>query len=343
MKEKILSTAVVILAASTIAGFVRINSLETDIQLLRHDRQNDLHSLQQRISNIHSDVDEQMKKQASLFSDISHSLGKADMTNKSAELSISVVPKTVIDGMDVKILLGDKSVEMKRQKNGHFSGVLSVGLFEEYDTAPLIAIRAGNETKTEYLENVAVAYLWPNYLPSMERAEIWNDSVTFNEESDPKKSTLTLNGHMELSYCKSKLSPEIDFEKFYLVAETENGEIARKAITADAAENRNDGSVGAKEVLREIVAERTQQTEASTVLSSPFREIYEIGKSEELSLHVVAEDSLGYVHKVCAFKWQRPDENGNAREPKRVPELAGVYNRGEMIYDKDGTLLFGKE
>ena len=221
------------------------------------------------------------------------------------------------------------------------AAIFPVGIFEEYDTAPLVKIRMGSETKNEYLETVPVSYLWSNYLPTIEDAEIWDTDVTLRENGD--KSTVTVNGYMEMSYCRAKVSPEVDFEKLYLVAETENGEIAKKAITQAVAENRNDGSTGAKEVLREIVAERTNQIEASVALSSSFREIYDIGESEELSLYVVAEDSLGYVHKVCAFKWNRPDENGNRREPTRAPEWAGVYNRGEVIYDKDGTLLFGKE
>lgn len=340
MKEKILSTAVVILAASTIVGFVRINSLETDIQLLRHDRQNDLHSLQQRISNIHNDVDEQMKKEASLFSGVEHFLGAPDTENRKAMLGVSVVPKTETDGMKVALSVDGQTAEMKKE-NGKYTATVPVSMFEEYDTAPLVTIRTGNETKNEYLEAVPVSYLWSNYLPAIESVEIWNTDVILREDGD--KSTVTVNGNMEMSYCRAKVSPEVDFEKLYLVAETENGEIAKKAITEAVAENRNDGAVDAKEVLKEIVAERTNQTEEVVALSSPFREIYDIGENEELSLYVVAEDSLGYVHKVCAFKWNRPDENGNRREPTRVPEWAGAYNRGEEIYDKDGTLLFGKE
>lgn len=340
MKEKITNAAIIVLTAVAVASFVRISSLETDIQMLRHDRQNDLHSLQQRISNIHNDVDEQMKKEASLFSGVEHVLGALDAENRKAMLGISVVPKTEIDGMKVTLSVGEQTAEMKK-KNGKYTAIVPVGMFEEYDTAPLATIRTGNETKNEYLETVPVSYLWSNYLPAIENAEIWNEDVTLREAGD--KSTVMVNGYMEMSYCLSKLSPEVVFEKLYVLAETEKGEIARKAITAGAAKNHNDGAVGSKEVLKEIVAERTNQTEASVALSSPFREIYEIGESEELKLYIVAEDSLGYVHKVCAFKWQRPDENGNAREPKRVPELAGVYNRGEEIYDKDGTLLFGKE
>ena len=90
MKEKISNAAIVVLAAATVASFVRISSLKSDIQLLRHDHENSMHSMEQKISNIHRDVDEQMKKEASLFSGTEHFLGTLDVENREAMLAVSV-------------------------------------------------------------------------------------------------------------------------------------------------------------------------------------------------------------------------------------------------------------
>lgn len=340
MKEKISNAAIIILAAVSVAGFVRISSLKTDIQLLRHDHENAMHAMEQKISNIHRDVEEQMKKEASLFSGTEHFLASPDVENRKAMLGVSLVPKTETAGMKITLSVGEQTAEMKKE-NGKYTAVIPIGMFSEYDKAPLITIRTGNETKNEYLEGVPVSYLWSNYLPVIENAEVWNENVTLRE--DGEKSTVTVEGHMEMSYCLAKLSPGVDFERLYMTAETENGEIARREITSTELKEENSGATGAQRVLQKIVAERMELTEASTNLTAAFSEVYGIGESEELALYIVAEDSLGYVHKVCAFKWNRPDENGNVREPSRVPEWAGVYDRSEKIYDRDGTLLFGKE
>ncbi len=340
MKGKILNTVVFVLIVVAIAAFVQIESLKSDIRLLQHDKDNNIHMLEQKISNIHRDVDEQMKKQASLFSDVAHSLGGLDSDSRTVKVNVSIVPKTIVEGMQIAVSLGENTVQMERRENGSFAAALSVGMFEEYDSFPLVTIRSGKETKTEYLEGVAVSYLWQNFLPTVETAELWNDDITFREESDSEKNSLAVNGYMDMYFRKADLSPEIVFEKIYAVAETENGEAARTLIAET--EKVKYGAKGAVEGLKENVAERTELGDGEVSLSVSFREIYEVGESKYLRVYIVAEDSLGYVHKTCAFEWNRPDADGNAYE-RTTPEWAGAHNRGEQIFDKDGKLLYGKE
>lgn len=57
------------------------------------------------------------------------------------------------------------------------------------------------------------------------------------------------------------------------------------------------------------------------------------GKKNEidsLSVYVVAEDSLGYIHKVLARHWKQ----------SKGAEAEAVYG-GEFIYDKQGNMIYG--
>lgn len=305
------------LVIAVIVSFAKIESLRTDIALLQNSQSNDAHRLEQQISSIYDNVDEQLKKQASLFSGVKHEFGEFDADAKMVNVKISVVPKTITANMVVNISAGDKTVKMEKAENGEYQAYVSVGLFDEYDTFPLLTIVSNGETKTEYIENIGLSYLWPNYLPTMEMGEILSDYATYIEEPSAADNTLTVKGNLELSYSRAEKYPDAVFEKIYVTAEKDGAEIARKDVT-DAIGLSEDGRVGS--------------------FSVPFREIYQVGESDSLTLYIVAEDSLGYIHKKTAYDWTRSDEEG----PRREPVYAGRYG-GEYIYDKAGNLLYGKE
>ena len=56
-----------------------------------------------------------------------------------------------------------------------------------------------------------------------------------------------------------------------------------------------------------------------------------MSQEDELRVYVIAEDTLGYVHKTLVHLWVQS-------EPGAVAEA--VFG-GELIYDKDGNLLYG--
>ena len=65
----------------------------------------------------------------------------------------------------------------------------------------------------------------------------------------------------------------------------------------------------------------------------PFNATYDAKYGDEFCIYVVAEDSLGYTHKVLAYYWYEIDENTSQA-------IADVGNHTE-IYDKDGNLMTG--
>ena len=61
-----------------------------------------------------------------------------------------------------------------------------------------------------------------------------------------------------------------------------------------------------------------------------FTERYPVSKGDKLMVYILAEDSLGYVHKTLAHFWFQ--SNGATAET--------VYG-GESIYDSEGNPLYG--
>lgn len=99
------------------------------------------------------------------------------------------------------------------------------------------------------------------------------------------------------------------FETFFLVTELNGKEIERKDITDDvkSAENYLKG-----------------------IATFKLSDSYEVIEGDDLRIFVVAEDSLGYIHKALARYWKK--SNG--------AEAETVYG-GESIYDKHGNMVYG--
>ncbi|MBR6634811.1 MAG: hypothetical protein IKL41_04205, partial [Clostridia bacterium] len=98
------------------------------------------------------------------------------------------------------------------------------------------------------------------------------------------------------------------FTSFTLVEEVNGKEISEKDITSEV---RKSGEV----------------------YNTQYVKAFEVSHGDELKVYVIAEDSLGYVHKTLAHYWIET-ENGAQAET--------VFG-GETIYDKDGNLLYGDE
>ena len=98
----------------------------------------------------------------------------------------------------------------------------------------------------------------------------------------------------------------------------------------------------AKKDITDIIAkhERVDNIEHGEI-DFKFKETYNLNGENELTIYIVAEDTLGYLHKKIAFSWHHPEVDEAAHEPAHAIEEARYV--GEVILDKDGKVLFGKE
>ena len=310
-KENISYIVIFVLVIALIVSFAKIHSLESNIALLRNDQDSDRKTLEQQISNIYKEVDERMKKHASLFSYSAIEYGK-DVANNRGPVTISVVPKTITDDMVLNISYDGQTVAMNKTPDGKYAGTLMVDMFKENVGFPLVTIESKGETKTEYLTDLYLSEMWPDFIPSL-RANVAEDVSSTRRYKDGKLPVRLLIG---IGYDVPNNGAEIKFEDVYLLVKVNDKEIDRKD-------------------MNDKFNTLTSDTEDAEFV---LEETYEVSKSDKLSVYVVGQDELGFIHEQNVYNWVHPDENGAQMEPA-VP----ANFKGESIYDKDGNKLYGME
>ena len=317
-KEKMFYQVLIIgLIIALVVCFVKIEDLRTRVNQLDNIHSNEVSNLRNQISSIYNNVDEQMKKQGSLFTNVKREFGEFNAETMKADIKISVVPKTIVDNMKVNVSLCGATAEMTKDANGEYSAIIPVGIFEIEDYFPLVTISANGETKTEYLEDQSVHGIFSNYLPTMHGGTIKTSRASL---ADGK---LTVDGDFFVGYNLGDVDKKGKFEKYTLITEVAGKEIAREDIT-DKIKNH----------------ERVDNIENGEV-DFRFNETYSLSGHNDLTIYVEAEDTYGYLHKKIAFSWHHPDIDEAAPEPAHAIEEAMYV--GEVILDKNGKVLFGKE
>lgn len=304
------------LIIALVVCFVKIEDLRTRINQLDNTHSSDVARLQTQISSIYNNVDEQMKKQGSLFTNVKREFGEFNSETMKADIKISVVPKTIVDNMKVNVSLCGTSAEMTKNANGEYSAIVPVGIFEIEDYFPLVTISANGETKTEYLEDQSVHGIFSNYLPTMLGGTIKTSQATL---ADGK---LTVDGDFFIGYNLGEVDKRAKFEKYTLITEVAGKEIAKKDITDIITKH-----------------ERVDNIENGKV-NIHFKETYDLSGHNDLTIYVVTEDTFGYLHKKIAFSWNHPDDEAVPEPAHAIEEAMYV---GEVILDKNGKVLFGKE
>ena len=295
-------TFIIVLMAVLLAfSLYKIATLSDAIDLLKSRNSNltgDIQILREEINSIYDNVDKQLKKQASLISGVDFSIGNPSEDMKTVELSLTVVPKLISDDMQVSVTVDGVTAPLERNGN-EFKGTIDVGLFVDYNQWPLLSIKSAGETKTEYLEDVDVSYMFSRHLPSL-YADMSGGGGKFTDGS------LSVDLGFSIESKPAYGNAPITFTSFTLIEEVNGKEISRQDITDEV---------------------RKSGESYNTRYVKNFKVTY----GDELKVYVIAEDSLGYIHKTLAHYWLESEDGAQAE---------AVFG-GEMIYDKDGNLLYG--
>jgi len=303
-----------VLVVALVIAFSQISSLKSDIKMLDNDLSNEKSRLENQISSIYTNVDNQLKKEASLFNNVTWNYGELNEETKTASINFTVLPKVITDDMKVNLSIGGKSAEMVKKSNGEYSADIPVGLFENLDYFPIVTIKSNGETKTEILENHSVQYIWTSYLPTVNGGNIRADKASLRD------GKLTVDGELVVGYSIPSLNKNVKFTKYSLKVEANGKEISSKDIT---------NTISDYEKSLDIDGGRAE---------IPFNETYDLMGSDTLNIYLIAEDSLGYIHKKEAFSWEHPDSDGRQAEA-----IEPAHYAGEVILDKAGNVLYGKE
>ncbi len=290
--------AIIILAVCLIFVFVKIGQLTeyiTYVESQLSQLADNTYQLEGQIGSIYTNVDEKMKEQASLLSSVDYSYGKFDVNTNSASVEMEIVPKSITEDMKVSVFVGEQEIEFVREKK-QFVATFMVNAFEWFEKDPILCIKNAEETKTEILEEVDVSLLYQNYLPEV---RISTDIM----DSEYSKGTLAVQGDVQI---EAQPSDEASITKCELVVEVNGKEVKRKDITSEFEDGIYEGTI---------------------------KENYSMKNGDELSICVIAEDSLGYIHRTF--------EQGYI-EDGHIGTTVGVDDN-MWIYDSKGKLLTGEE
>lgn len=296
-KKFVIALMAILLAVS----LYKIALLSDEIDSLKSRNSNltgDIEVLRDEINSIYDNVDKQLKKQASLISGVDFSIGNPSEDMKTVELSLTVVPKAISDDMQVSVTVDGVTAPLERN-GSEFTGTIDVGLFVDYNQWPLLSIKSAGETKTEYLEDVDVSNMFSRHLPSL-YADMSGGSGKLSD------GTLSVDLGFSIESKPAYGNAPITFTSFTLIEEVNGKEISKQDITDEV---------------------RKSGESYNTRYVKNFKVTY----GDELKVYVIAEDSLGYIHKTLAHYWLESEDGSSAE---------AVFG-GEMIYDKDGNLLYG--
>lgn len=286
--------AMIILLTSCFLQLHRLSRKITDLEYMVNICQNQVSSLQRRIDSIKSDTEQQLEEGASILSSLEYTLGTMDPDTKTAPVIITLIPKHITEGMTLSVQLGEENADFTRNGN-EFTATLTVGMFIPYGQYPLLSIEASDGTKTELLEDVGISELYRWYLPSM--------GANISSVAKYRNGKLELDGTLDITLVNAYENSAAAFTKFELVTELNGEEIAQKDLL---------------------------DCEETELYNDTVKESYEVSQEDTLCIYVVAEDSLGYIHKNLAYFW----EGAYA-----LNQAESILDDGEYIYDRDGNLL----
>ena len=289
---------VFVMACLIIFCMVKISDLSNEISNLHttiSNYQNQVWSLNNEINSIYDNVDKLLKKEASLLSSVDYSLGELNTENHTVSVSLKVVPKSITDDMQLSVKIGGDTVALDRNGN-EFTTTVAVNMFIDYNDYPMLNIISGETTKTEELPDVDISRLFTRYLPYVYASLEMSDSL--------KNGKLEIDGILMFDEKPVAMDSSVTITKIELITVKNEQEIDRKDITSDI----------------------TNQT-----YHVPVNLSYDAQYGDKICVYVLAEDSLGYIHKSLAYFWNDLDENTH--------NAITVTEDSVQIYDKNGNLL----
>ncbi len=266
-KQLYFSFIVVALVVALVVAFVKISDLNGQLkqQEMRHNTQ--INQLNTEISLIYKNVDEQMKREASLFANTDYEFGSINSGN-CVPVSITLTPKQLTDDTVIHINHNGETIMLERAENS-FIGNFEVGLFENVSSLEAV-VEASGIKKIEYLDDLSLSMLFKKFLPVLSAKMSGNSTYSYNN----KEFTI----HQELVVNNSK----DDFVRYTLVEEVDGEEVGRVDLTDEIIKANGD-------------------------YSKQFNKNYKSEKGGTIKIHLLAEDNYGYVHRSLVYFWNNDD------------------------------------
>lgn len=301
-KRKFLTLAVLaVLVIGQIVSAVKIKELKTELSDLTVSYSHDIGIMNSNIDGIYSNVDEKLKKQASLLSGTEVTYGELNIADHTVPVTVAVVPKAVSATTQMSITVCEKEYPLTRGGEKFYTTV-NIGLFETESTFPLLAVKNGDTTQSEYLEDVPVDNLYNRYLPHLYTVGMI-DAVS-------SKNGIAVDGNITVEYKPANNKMAVLMSDYELVTVIGGKETERRTITGEI-------------------------TTAGGVYYD-FRETYKINSEKDVRFFVEAVDSLGYRHRVLAdFSWIGAGGSAS-HEEEAIYGGEWIYDKdGNLLYGEE--------
>jgi hypothetical protein len=297
--QKIITCIAVGLLIFSLVQIVVLRDQIDNLKAVNSRLSSEIKQINSNINSIYNNVDEKLKKQASILSGVNYYVGKINDDNETVPVSLKAVPKNLSDDMKISVKTGDETTALVRKGN-EFTATINVGLFIGYEEFPLLTINSSKGTQTEYLEDVDLSYQFDKYFPTLE-ADIQGSSMTYRD------SYAHINSTFNVGIQKYGNDSDVTFTKITLVEMLNGEEIGRKDIT-------------------------DKVTEADVSYTEKYEKDIDISDGYDLRLYVIAENSLGYTHEVLAGCWM--DDKTEAMV-ETVLDNEIIYDKdGNMLWQK---------
>ena len=287
-------------------SYTRINELNNSVSNLQNNLDQNINTMRTDIADIYENVDQRLKKEASILSGYDITYGPLDTTNYTTPILVSVTPKNADNNTSVSVNIGETTVQLNR-KGEVFSGYIDTNVFIADSTLPLITVKNSSSTQNEYLEDHDMKNLFTVFMPYL------SSDLVIREESYSNNKT-KVSYELSVDSKPQSENSTTTYTQIWLVGESNGKEVFRNDITQKV-EN-NNGKI--------ISIEKTFN-------SSEYKNY------TDMKYFIVATDSLGFTHK-CPINTLNHSSDGST-----TTELEQATDGWGCIYDKDGKLLYGKE
>ena len=216
-----------ILAALVIAltiSFVQIGLLNERIDQLQNGIHNQHQQFMNQVESIYSNVDRQLKEEASLLSGFEVEYGEIDLNDHTIDVTVKLIPKLISEDMKISVSINGRSANLAKT-GSFFTGTIPVDIYNLGELM-LMSIETEAGTQTQYLSEIQVEYLWDTRIPSLYYCDV-SGQGSFTD------GKYTFDGHIDINCSSTEQTPDVRFEKFVLVTERNGTEINREDITED--------------------------------------------------------------------------------------------------------------
>ena len=296
-KEHVPYLLLIVLAIALAVLTFRVKDLENELETVKRNNASEIYLLRQDVSNIYRNVDDKMKKEASLFTQVSFTIGEL-AEDSTVPVTFEIMPKTLTEDMEITLTLGDEAVTLRREGD-LFRGVISVSIFEN-EGMPLATVITSVK-QTEYLENVDLSLLYTKILPEFDADMAGGSTYHHSSKKLSVDHVFTVNTQAE-GYNGVKIV------SFALVEE-----------------------VNGKELLREDITDKVISSDGAYFCD--YKKSYDVSIGDTLKIYVEAEDSLGYIHKRVAYHWYQNDSGAVADVYYHGEAIYDKY--GNMLVDNE--------